>query len=461
MDHSICVSEKTLSAIIDGKNALPASASLEEVMKSTECKEEELKHARFLLICGTAHKLFTSLRAKTSSNQVLIHDSGTHTCDATCDMKQVDFSMFTLPGNPERVHVCLGAGLCFAPAECHCHKIETVKGCLFVCATSNACHICTDKDCDAVQITTDSYVCCSLTGNVLCRDEKLLSNGWIEDEWRSGLACPSYNEHATVLQSNKDDVPGKAAHRRSTQYRHLPGSHLVGEWWGFIHHVNIPRLGTTGPIGIPDTDRQQWIIDQLHGVAATNIRHLLPGSGIDKQVKTLIRSREITRFARAAEKYIRHRQNANLPLCMQKLTHILRRVIELRGPGGQEHEIQLDESKACSISHGYADAVVCFLRRLLEKTEFVQSEIAFDDFVCATMYLQTSHFRVAKVSIFKPDPFLVLLPLASQLSLYGYKKSAFTGAKGAIQSAIFEAAEAGVDVGLLTFPTLSFSALYL
>lgn len=456
----MCVSAQTLAVLTEAAT-LSESATFDEIMAAKECAAQSAAKVRFKLLCGTAHQMFCQ-QQKLSSN-VVICDSGTHTCNETCSLLQVEFSVHQVAGAPNRVHVCLGVTNCTAPASCHAKTSEVVTGCLFVCSTSNVCHICTAEECTAERVTKDSYSCCVLTGKVLTRDAKILSNGWIEDEWRSGLACPSYDERCASpvppLAPDPAVSPVPNTRRRSAQYRHLPGSALVSEWWRSIHNVCTARVDAVSPPGLAADEKQKWVVTELRAVAAASIRKLLPGSATHQEVKAFVQTRETARFTRAVEKYIRNRQLRNLPLCMQVLTQILATVTESKPR--RLRQIELDESKACAISQGYAEAVVRFLHKLLHKTEFVRSEISFDDFVCATMYLQTTNFRVGNVSIFKPDPFLSLLPVASHLDAYGYKKSAFTNAKGAVQSAIFEALESGIDAGLLTFPTSSFSDLYL
>ena len=91
----------------------------------------------------------------------------------------------------------------------------------------------------------------------------------------------------------------------------------------------------------------------------------------------------------------------------------------------------------------------------------MQSEVCFEDYICAVLYLQRTHFRANATSIFFPDEFLLVLPYASSLDVYGYTKNAFTSAKTAVLDAVLEAVETlGVDAGQLIYPICSFCDLF-
>ena len=149
------------------------------------------------------------------------------------------------------------------------------------------------------------------------------------------------------------------------------------------------------------------------------------------------------------------------PIYYGNILAIYRQVSEWSVGAYLEQEFQLDDAKAKIISEGYATVVTKFACTLGMKTDFLDRDVPYAEFVCACLYLQRSHFRVSNTDIFVADPFLSLLPLASQLDEYGYNKNNFTTTKSCIQACIMDAIASGVNPGDLAFPVIPFKGLFL
>ena len=172
-------------------------------------KLQDCNAQRELLYCGTAFQTYTQNLNTNSTCGVTICDNGTHQCTSKCHLAEIKFSVYKLPFAKSRVHVCTHGLPCSAPPAFHKHCMGVHARKLFVCLSSNKCHICTPELCDAARVTVDAYTCCSLTGNVVCTDPGQLSTGWTEDNWRTGSTQHTYTDKAEdwlPYQEQHEDV---------------------------------------------------------------------------------------------------------------------------------------------------------------------------------------------------------------------------------------------------------------
>ena len=121
----------------------------------------------------------------------------------------------------------------------------------------------------------------------------------------------------------------------------------------------------------------------------------------------------------------------------------------------------LSREKAAVVANAYARNAVNYMCTLMKRTNFMQSEVCFEDYICAVCTFKGHISGQMQLVFFFPDEFLLVLPYASSLDVYGYTKNAFTSAKTAVLDAVLEAVETlGVDAGQLIYPICSFCDLF-
>lgn len=371
------------------------------------------------LMCQEAHKLYVT---STHDRQV-VNTDGKHSCHGGCTLMNIPFSTFSIGTD---VHVCVGAGMCTAPAEFHSKFTRKYDRVLFICKETNVMHICTENTCDAEKIDKDTFSCCSLTGNVHSKSSTLLSHGWIEDDWRKGVSFK-------VVDS--PDVLSSPAEPKSLLK-------LLG-------HDNVTTSGT-------DTDaRHCHLRVALSEMAKIHIIPLLPGSveqiAMIREQNTL----QVYSFLDATEKYILACIGNNTHVAVPHIHSMLRTVTESGLADMIPPVIQMDAHRIDAVASAYAKSTVDFICTLVLHSCFKASEYRFRDTICALLYMQRSNFTIHGTTLITADPILTLLPSVAKLRVFGFDNNLFTRIKNRIQYCIVDAIDSGIDPVLLRLPIVS------
>lgn len=183
LPYTITIDDKSMDAIkqppdteagVNGRDVLLGEeeemfASLDAMQRKQEQREDAIE----ALICGTLYKTYTDYLRQSRPNHVVISDAGEHKCTPRCHLVELKGTAWRVgrnQGKVTRLHVCLDEFGCCAPQalqpELHAGVYKKIERKVFVCSTTNRCHICTPALCDADKVDTDTYVSCSLTDSL-------------------------------------------------------------------------------------------------------------------------------------------------------------------------------------------------------------------------------------------------------------------------------------------------------
>ena len=430
------------------------------------------------MIHGRMFSVYRDYMRQCVKQHIVVTNDGGHVCTARCELVELFGRVYAIPGSKNRVHVCIKNVPCDAPPQMHQTLLKEVNGTVYVCSASERVHICTPEACDAKRVHTTNYICCELTGKVLETNPMHLTHGWVEDEWR--LHQNGYNEDSLreckgqveddidviVAKSNRSLHKVSRPRKRKKKRRKTTGGEFkisVGRRIKSMNtlleelHDGLKQSNPTQKL----QNRMDDILEGMYRAAQWQILELLPGSSTREQFETDHRNRTTQRVMFAVDKYAKRRACLNAQLCTHDIISLFRQISDWTATCDCEAAMYLSREKAAVVANAYARNAVNYMCTLMKRTNFMQSEVCFEDYICAVLYLQRTHFRANTTSIFFPDEFLLVLPYASSLDVYGYTKNAFTSAKTAVLDAVLEAVETlGVDAGQLIYPICSFCDLF-
>ena len=392
-------------------------AMLDALFKETKEKEEVSLGS----MLGELHKIYLNYKSTTTkvNEAVFVPDDGAHKCsNDRCTLQAVPGKAYHFMTG--RVHVCLCVPgyNCKAPKIFHKGAVTNLFDMLYCCEASGKSHICTPEDCDAPHDTLEAYVVCRLTGKAL--QPAKLSHGWIEDNWRPVFKNSKSSKKCKSLR-NTDSVHGKQT---------------------IVALSNFPPSG--------DSIRLDAYV-HLYNKAVAHCKNLIvalmPGSAerqqLDKSSLHRVMLRLITLWCKHAKQCLHTKS-------MLDVTSL--QLNTLREFGNSTVTcIPLDAWKVSRICNGHAISICSYLLLLLRHTNLVDSEINFNDYVLAMLYLQRSKFRIGGTCIIDCDPFLSqCLPPASSIGQFSvFNRHNFTATKTHIQAALISAYEAGVPLSCL------------
>merc|ERR1719160_1261219 len=104
----------------------------------------------------------------------------------------------------------------------------------------------------------------------------------------------------------------------------------------------------------------------------------------------------------AVDKYAKRRACLNAQLCTHDIISLFRQISDWTATCDCEAAMYLSREKAAVVANAYARNAVNYMCTLMKRTNFMQSEVCFEDYICAVLYLQRTHFRANTTSIFFP-----------------------------------------------------------
>ena len=387
---------------------------------AVKLREEHYERQKLLLLCGEAHRLYTAL----TSRRTLVKSGDEHVCSNACTLTNLKFRVFALEGSrhADRLHVCLGAGKCLAPAGFHGHARGAYNRVLFVCAETNAVHLCTADTCTTATVDADTFMCCALTGNVHSKSQTILSHGWVEDEWRKGV---------------DQRIKPVAAH--------VEGQKLA---------CSVGKLVRLYQVDANDS-RLAGFKAVLVQKVQVGIRQLMPGSDARAASERRIQLDASYRFFEKAEKYIRLCKAAKVQINMPRLHSIVRMASEGSSGGPTACVLEMDACFVQRISSAYASTAVDFMCQLGKYSSFDPDEYSAADMACTILYMQRNNFTINGTNLVVADPLLAALPSAAHLHHFGYDRNMFTKIKNHLQYCIIDAIDGGVDASVFAIAMIS------
>jgi hypothetical protein len=487
--YTICTNKELLASLgtntANGDERCLDLADDFDAFRVAAIDERAHQEATMDMIYGAMYLIHREYVRTWLTSRVVIPDAK-HVCTGRCETEEVSASTYAVPGYRERLHVCVDGTRCAAPACLHLQKTGRIEHQLFVCVSTSTVHICTPDRCTAVSIDCGSSRTCPISNIVLGEGTKLFSAGWVEDEWRTSLSAPKYVDRVPDAPSDPATLSKRLAKHgaratgtslRGNQRRRGGGNAPSGltatqtakdaRAAKPVHSSKNPPLQelfeilrTTDPLKVAQT-RLSELVDALEQVATDSITRLLPGSVVQTQVEARRAHACVATMLSAVEKYTRKCTNDECAVSTSMLNSIYANSVEWASNARAAMSLRIDRNKAATIARGYAIDVVKFLVTLYTLTDFHSRDIAYMDYVCAVMYMQKRQFRVSDVVIFQENELMVLLPQASQLTAYGYRKSSFTHAKTAVQFAVDIAITNGIDPSRLVYPVSPFDKIYI
>lgn len=425
------------------------------VFDACDSAKQKEKEEHLALYCGTASCILKSHLRLKCPNRVVVTSNGEHTCTASCALQPVEVKVYRVGTvQDRRVHVCVKGVCCLAPAAFHQTLLCTIERKLFLCPISNETHLCIPNVCNAAKVDDQSFVCCSLTGNVHSKSNTLLSHGWVEDEWRKAVCKPVYNENFEALPASKSRSKRKAKSQLKRHNAHVQNTCNEEQLLSQLQKYESAKIS-----GSSQQSTYETIKSQLKQMATRHIRCLLPGSHEYSSTRNLLHQRSMLRFMSSIERYIRRCKHLHQQICIHSVTSMHRQINE--GNCNMSSSMQLDEERAVMISEGYSSCIVEFILQLLRYTVIKISDFTFRNLVCGILYLLRTNLCIHETDIFSPDAFLSVLPSPANLHFYGYEKSLFTTTKNQIQCCIIESIERGVNAYNLVFPVLPYHDTFL
>ena len=331
-------------ALLPDKPDAPIDDSVNsfEVIERHKAHAERRRERMLRLFCADAHRQYIGDRQLVAG----------HKCGSKCRLLNLPFSTFSV--DTDRIHVCIGQASCQAPANFHHRRVDDYDRVLFVCHETGALHICTSDACDALRIDKDTFSCCSLTGNVHSTSDRLLSHGWIEDDWRRGVSFKTCD----APQPRKANILAQ-----------------------------VCREGN-------DNSNGDELQAALVGLAVSYAIVFMPGSSERIAVDLRIRCGHTIRFLDATEKYIRNCIESDAQVSVPMIHSIFRTATERSHFRRLHEELHMDEWQRTCIARYYATSIIQFLCTLAKHSCFQSSEYKFRDLVSSLLYMQKRNFTI-------------------------------------------------------------------
>lgn len=452
LNHTILTSFKSKSTVIEDVaqyNDNDVFSAFDVCANAKETTERTL----LALYCGTAERVLKKHLRHRCPNRVVVVANGEHTCTEHCGLKSVDVCVYRVGTVKDaRMHVCVKEIPCEAPAYMHRTHLMTIDRKLFICPISNCVHLCIPGVCKTAKVDEQSFMCCSLTGNVHSQSVSILSHGWIEDAWRTSVCKPVYSESIA-----DDKVRNQCKRKRKSTSISDKEKHTGESEELLLNHLNNQRLEKlTGTHNIQNFETNKV---KLKEFATKHIRCMLPGSDLYTNTRNMLHYQSMIRFTSVVERYTRRCNHLQKQVCIHEINRMHRHVNE--GNNNMNSSMHLDEERALLISEGYSSCIVEFLLKLLMHTSIKITDFTFRNLVCALLYLLRTNLCIENTDIFTPDVFLSVLPSPANLHLFGYDKSSFTTTKNQIQCSIIDSVEKGTNPYELAFPVLPYHDTFL